>query len=33
MLPALIATVLAGLLVVPLVRKVRPGFVVAGGLS
>ena len=32
MVPALIATVLAGLLVVPLVRKVRPGFVVAGGL-
>lgn len=33
MLPALTATVMAGLLVVPLVRKVRPGFVVAGGLS
>ena len=33
MIPALIATVVAGLLVVPLVRKVRPGFVVAGGLS
>jgi DHA2 family multidrug resistance protein-like MFS transporter len=33
MIPALTATVLAGLLVVPLVRKVRPGFVVAGGLS
>ncbi|HSO90593.1 MAG TPA: MFS transporter, partial [Arthrobacter sp.] len=32
MVPALIATVLAGLLVVPLVKKVRPGFVVAGGL-
>jgi DHA2 family multidrug resistance protein-like MFS transporter len=32
MVPALIATVIAGLLVVPLVRKVRPGFVVAGGL-
>jgi MFS transporter, DHA2 family, multidrug resistance protein len=32
MIPALIATVAAGLLVVPLVRKVRPGFVVAGGL-
>jgi DHA2 family multidrug resistance protein-like MFS transporter len=32
MVPALIATVVAGLLVVPLVRKVRPGFVVAGGL-
>ncbi|MDQ0077069.1 MFS transporter [Arthrobacter oryzae] len=33
MIPALLATVAAGLLVVPLVRKVRPGFVVAGGLS
>lgn len=32
MIPALVATVVAGLLVVPLVRKVRPGFVVAGGL-
>ena len=32
MVPALIATVVAGLLVVPLVRRVRPGFVVAGGL-
>ncbi|MDR7084751.1 DHA2 family multidrug resistance protein-like MFS transporter [Arthrobacter ginsengisoli] len=32
MVPALIATVLAGLLVVPLVKKVRPGFVVAFGL-
>ena len=32
MVPALVATVVAGLLVVPLVRKVRPGFVVAGGL-
>ncbi|MDQ0754131.1 MFS transporter [Arthrobacter sp. B3I4] len=32
MVPALAATVVAGLLVVPLVRKVRPGFVVAGGL-
>ena len=32
MVPALIATVAAGLLVVPLVKKVRPGFVVAGGL-
>ncbi|CAI3793026.1 Multidrug efflux pump LfrA [Pseudarthrobacter sp. MM222] len=32
MVPALIATVAAGLLVVPLVRTVRPGFVVAGGL-
>ena len=33
MIPALVATVLAGLLVVPLVRSIRPGFVVAGGLS
>lgn len=33
MVPALIATVVAGLLAVPLVRKIRPGFVVAGGLS
>jgi len=32
MVPALVATVAAGLLVVPLVKKVRPGFVVAGGL-
>ena len=32
MVPALIATVLAGLLVVLLVKKIRPGFVVAGGL-
>ena len=32
MVPALIATVAAGLLVVPLVKKVRPGFVVSGGL-
>ncbi|MDQ0822659.1 DHA2 family multidrug resistance protein-like MFS transporter [Arthrobacter sp. V1I7] len=32
MVPALIATVAAGLLVVPLVRRIRPGFVVAGGL-
>lgn len=32
MVPALIATVVAGLLVVPLVKRVRPGFVVAGGL-
>jgi DHA2 family multidrug resistance protein-like MFS transporter len=32
MVPALIATVAAGLLVVPLVRKIRPGFVVSGGL-
>ena len=33
MVPALTAMVLAGLLVVPLVRKVRPGFVVAAGLA
>lgn len=33
MLPALTATVVAGLLVVPLVRKVPPGFVVAAGLA
>jgi DHA2 family multidrug resistance protein-like MFS transporter len=33
MLPALTATVVAGLLVVPLVRKVRPGLVVAAGLA
>ena len=33
MLPALTATVVAGLLVVPLVRKVRPGYVVAAGLA
>jgi DHA2 family multidrug resistance protein-like MFS transporter len=33
MIPALVATVVAGLAVVPLVRKVRPGFVVAGGLA
>jgi DHA2 family multidrug resistance protein-like MFS transporter len=33
MIPALLATVVAGLLAVPLVRKVRPGFVVAGGLA
>jgi DHA2 family multidrug resistance protein-like MFS transporter len=33
MLPALTAMVMAGLLVVPLVRKVRPGFVVAAGLA
>jgi DHA2 family multidrug resistance protein-like MFS transporter len=33
MIPALIATLVAGLAVVPLVRKVRPGFVVAGGLA
>ena len=33
MIPALLATVAAGLVAVPLVRKVRPGFVVAGGLA
>lgn len=33
MIPALLAMVLAGLLVVPLVRRVRPGFVVAAGLA
>ncbi|MFE4541321.1 MFS transporter [Arthrobacter sp. NPDC056727] len=33
MVPALTAMVVAGLLVVPLVRKVRPGFVVAAGLA
>ncbi|MFC9772008.1 MULTISPECIES: MFS transporter [unclassified Pseudarthrobacter] len=33
MIPALIATVVAGLVVVPLVRKVRPGFVVGAGLA
>ena len=33
MLPALTAMVVAGLLVVPLVRKIRPGFVVAAGLA
>ena len=33
MLPALTAIVVAGLLVVPLVRKIRPGFVVAAGLA
>jgi DHA2 family multidrug resistance protein-like MFS transporter len=33
MIPALLATVIAGLLVVPLVKRVRPGFVVAGGLT
>jgi DHA2 family multidrug resistance protein-like MFS transporter len=33
MIPALLATVAAGLAVVPLVRKIRPGFVVAGGLA
>ncbi|TLM70681.1 MFS transporter [Pseudarthrobacter sp. NamB4] len=33
MIPALLATVVAGLAVVPLVRRVRPGFVVAAGLG
>ncbi|YCK81000.1 MFS transporter [Arthrobacter sp. D3-18] len=33
MIPALLATVVAGLLVVPLVKRVRPGFVVAAGLT
>jgi len=33
MLPALAATVVAGLAVVPLVRRVRPGYVVAAGLA
>ncbi|MDQ0665676.1 DHA2 family multidrug resistance protein-like MFS transporter [Arthrobacter ulcerisalmonis] len=33
MVPALAATVAAGLVVVPLVRKVRPGYVVAAGLA
>ncbi|HEY8699588.1 MAG TPA: MFS transporter [Arthrobacter sp.] len=33
MIPALIATMAAGLMAVPLVRKIRPGFVVAGGLA
>ncbi|TLM80670.1 MFS transporter [Pseudarthrobacter sp. NamE2] len=33
MIPALVATVAAGLVVVPLVRRVRPGFVVAAGLA
>ncbi|MBT2533158.1 MFS transporter [Arthrobacter sp. ISL-48] len=33
MIPALIATMTAGLVVVPLVRKIRPGFVVAAGLA
>ncbi|MFJ4170103.1 MFS transporter [Paenarthrobacter sp. NPDC089714] len=33
MIPALLATVVAGLLVVPLVKRIRPGFVVAGGLT
>jgi MFS transporter, DHA2 family, multidrug resistance protein len=33
MIPALAATVVAGLVVVPLVRKVRPGYVVGAGLA
>lgn len=33
MIPALVATVVAGLAAVPAVRKVRPGFVVAAGLA
>ncbi|RKO25937.1 MFS transporter [Pseudarthrobacter phenanthrenivorans] len=33
MIPALVATVMAGLAVVPVVKKVRPGFVVASGLA
>ncbi|MDQ0635358.1 DHA2 family multidrug resistance protein-like MFS transporter [Arthrobacter pascens] len=33
MIPALVATMASGLVVVPLVRKIRPGFVVAGGLA
>jgi DHA2 family multidrug resistance protein-like MFS transporter len=33
MIPALVATVVAGLAVVPLVRKIRPGFVVGAGLG
>lgn len=33
MIPALAATVVAGLVVVPLVRRVRPGHVVAAGLA
>ncbi|SEP96391.1 MFS transporter [Arthrobacter sp. OV608] len=33
MIPALLATVAAGLAVVPLVRKIRPGFVVGAGLA
>jgi DHA2 family multidrug resistance protein-like MFS transporter len=33
MIPALVATVVAGLAVVPAVRKIRPGFVVAAGLA
>jgi MFS transporter, DHA2 family, multidrug resistance protein len=33
MIPALLATVVAGLAVVPAVRRIRPGFVVAAGLA
>ncbi|HSO17750.1 MAG TPA: MFS transporter [Arthrobacter sp.] len=33
MVPALVATMVSGLAVVPAVRKVRPGFVVAAGLA
>jgi len=33
MIPALVATVVSGLVVVPLVRRVRPGYVVAAGLT
>ena len=33
MIPALVATVAAGLAVVPLVRRIRPGFVVGAGLG
>ncbi|UOD82148.1 MFS transporter [Paenarthrobacter ureafaciens] len=32
MIPALLATIVAGLVVVPLVKRIRPGLVVAGGL-
>jgi DHA2 family multidrug resistance protein-like MFS transporter len=33
MIPALLATIIAGLAAVPAVRKIRPGFVVAAGLA
>lgn len=33
MIPALVATIVSGLAVVPLVRRVRPGFVVGAGLA
>ena len=33
MIPALVATIVAGLAAVPAVRKIRPGFVVAAGLA